>query len=131
GAVVSALLLSATPAWPHADLKSVTPADGAALKVQPESVAIEFTATIEDTVKEATLLPPSGKPIEDAWKADGSRITITVPAEPTPGTWGIQWRVLGGDGHPLTGSTTFVVGGSGEAAGAKPQSGTPATPSGG
>jgi copper transport protein len=133
-ASVAALLLFAAPAWSHAALKSVTPADGATLATQPESVVIEFSATIEDTVKEATLLPPSGKPIRDAWEADESRITIEMPASTTPGTWGIEWRVLGGDGHPLTGSTTFVVGAAPAAAGAtppadKPSSGVPAEPS--
>lgn len=120
------MLLFAPPAWSHAALKSVTPADGAALETQPASVVIEFTKSIEDTVKEATLLPPSGDPIEDAWEADGTRITIKLPAESTPGKWGIQWRVLGGDGHPLTGSTTFVVGSSEGAAGATPQTGSTA-----
>lgn len=107
-AIVAALSLAA-PAWSHAALKSVTPADGTTLQEPPTEAVIEFTADIENTVKEATLLPPTGDPIKDAWEASGRRITIALPATPTTGKWGVEWRVLGGDGHPLTGSTTFVV----------------------
>lgn len=130
-AMLAATLVLAAPAWSHAALKSVTPADRAKLQEQPAEVTIAFTADIEETVKEATLLPPTGDPITDAWKASGKRITIAVPAEPVPGTWGVRWRVLGGDGHPLTGSTTFVVeGATGGPAAAVPGEAAPDQPVG-
>lgn len=103
------LLWSAPVARAHAAFESVTPADGATLKVAPASIVIVFTKPIDENVREASLLPQDGKAIDDAWDVDGDRITITAPKKMANGTWGIRWRVLGGDGHPLTGSSTFVV----------------------
>jgi copper transport protein len=130
-ACAAVVLVMAPSAWAHAALKSVTPADGTTLDAQPASVVIEFSAAIEDNVKEASLLPPTGEPITDAWKADGSRITLTMPDATTPGTWGVEWRVLGGDGHPLTGSTTFVVKGAAPAPSSEPQEPAPPASSSG
>lgn len=103
------MLSSAPAAGAHAAFKSVTPTDGATLTSAPTSVVVEFTKDIDDNVREATLLPVNGGPIDDAWEVDGARITITTPKKMANGTWGIQWRVLGGDGHPLTGSSTFQL----------------------
>ncbi|MCW2962473.1 MAG: ycnJ 2 [Thermoleophilia bacterium] len=114
------LLLTASNARAHAAFKSVTPADGATLKTLPASVVVEFTKDIDDNVREAALLPPTGKSIDDAWKVDGAKITITTPKKMANGTWGVKWRVLGGDGHPLTGSSTFKVATATEATPAEP-----------
>lgn len=129
---LAAMFVVVAPAWSHAALKSVTPADGSKLQDQPAEVIIAFTADIQDTVKEATLLPPTGGPINDAWEASGKRITVAVPAAPVAGTWGVRWRVLGGDGHPLTGSTTFMVeGAAGDHAATMPGESIPEQPEGG
>jgi len=106
----AALLWSAPVAQAHAAFKSVTPADGATLETAPTSVVIEFTKNVEGNVREATLLPSGGAAIEGAWEVDGARITITAPTKMADGTWGVKWRVLGGDGHPLTGSSAFTIG---------------------
>lgn len=131
--VLGAMLALTPLAQAHADLKSVSPADGAAVAKPPAEIVVEFTADIEDTVKAAKLLPPNGGPIEDAWDASGSRITITPPASMAHGRWGVQWRVLGGDGHPITGSSTFVLrapAGQGEAPPAGGAGQEPAPPAG-
>ncbi len=103
------LLVWAPAAGAHAAFKSVAPADAAELDKAPTSVVIEFTKDVGDNVREATLVPPTGDEITDAWSADGARITISAPKKMASGTWGVRWRVLGGDGHPLTGSSTFIV----------------------
>lgn len=104
------LLWSAPVAQAHAAFKSVTPADSATLATAPTSVVIEFTKDIdEDNVREATLVPPDGAAVDDAWTVDGTRVTITTPTKMTSGSWRVKWRVLGGDGHPLTGTSVFTI----------------------
>jgi copper transport protein len=119
----AAMLTMAPAANAHAAFRSVTPADGATVTAPPAAVVIEFTRDVGDNVREATLVPPTGSELEESWNADGVRITITPPARMEAGTWTVRWRVLGGDGHPLTGTSTFTIAASASAP-------APAQPSG-
>ena len=128
-----ALLVLAPSAFGHASLESVTPNDGAALESPPAEVVIEFTADVADNVKEAALLGPNGAKIDDAWAARGPRITIVPTEALADGAWTVEWRVLGGDGHPLTGSSAFTVASTAAdvatGGGAAPSSSVPEEPS--
>lgn len=126
---IGTLLATSPAAFAHAAFKSATPADAATLEAAPKTVVIEFTKDIGDNVREASLVPPTGKAISDVWEADGARITIKPPRKMADGAWVVRWRVLGGDGHPLRGSSTFTVRTrpvAAEAGGATPTSAAPA-----
>lgn len=43
--------------------------------------------------------------------ANGARLAVVQPVDPVPGegTWTVSYRVIGEDGHPVTGTTAFVV----------------------
>lgn len=94
----------------HVDFASVEPVNEAQLQDAPASVRITFSASVEDRVREATLVAPDGTVHDDSWSVDGPRIAIELPAPAAAGAWTVRWRVLGGDGHPISGGSTFTVG---------------------
>lgn len=124
---LAGLLAVATPASAHLDLESTDPADGGVLK---PSAAVVLTFT-----KPATL---SGNGFS-LFDARGARVPVTITGDGTtwrvrpnaalpPGRYGLTWRVVAGDAHPLTGVVRFGVAGVVGAPSAAPGRPTPVAP---
>jgi methionine-rich copper-binding protein CopC len=116
-------LVAAGPAYAHASLVRIEPADGAAVATAPSRVRLVFDENVR-TPSAVVVTAPNG----DA-AADGpARIldnTVTVAVTVTrPGRYAVAYRVVSADGHPVSGSTSFryAPGGS-VAAGARQHAG--------
>jgi copper transport protein len=114
--VAGALLLTATPAYAHADLASSDPPNGASLKSLPDKATLTFTGGVSGDFSQVHLgaakLPlsqPAGK--NTVLVADLSKLN------PKPsGKVELTWRVISlGDGHVIDGTVKFTVGGGGSA----------------
>jgi putative copper export protein/methionine-rich copper-binding protein CopC len=117
--VLGALLLTATPAYAHADLAGSDPRNGASLKALPDKATLTFTGGVSGDFSQVRLgaakLPlsqPKGK--QTVLVADLSKL------DPKPaGSVKLNWRVISlDDGHVIDGVVEFKVRG-GEAAAAK------------
>lgn len=106
--LASALLASSAHA--HVELRSVTPAERSTVDAPPEQVVLEFSTAMADRVRAIELRSPAGELVVDEWSVDGTRVVVTPPEAMPDGTWRVDWRVVGGDGHPLVGSFWFAVG---------------------
>lgn len=105
---LAALFAVAAPAAAHLDLESSVPAEGGVLEAG-DPVVLTFT-------RAATL---SGKGFS-LFDARGARVPVTITGEGTtwrvrpnaalpPGRYGLTWRVVAGDSHPMTGVVRFGV----------------------
>ena len=118
--VLAALLtgvLSAGPAAAHAEVISITPAQGATVNQVPGSVVLTFGEDIEPTLVRTRLVWPGGASAVTASVAGG---VVTVPVGGLPqitaladpnGAYGVVYRVVSKDGHPVSGETSFTVAG--------------------
>lgn len=108
--VALALVVVAQPASAHTDLVSVDPARGTRLDVGPDVVSLRFTDPVDGWGTAVAVTDPDGvdatlgMPVTEAHV-----VTQMVRRSSTPGRWTVTFRVVGPDGHPVQGTTTFDV----------------------
>jgi copper transport protein len=109
------VVLWPTLLWAHARLTRSDPAAKAQLSVVPSIIRLWFSEAPELALSSITLkdsagtVVPLGQVTPDTSKL-GLRATINGPLK--PGRYTVTWRVAASDGHPLSGSYSFVVLGS-------------------
>lgn len=112
---VAVVVGSAGPAAAHASFVSAEPSPGTGLPQAPGQVVLEFTEPLVRPPSRIEILDESGT---DVGKGD----TRAVEGDPTamrrklgllaPGVYTVEWTTLSPvDGHTLTGSYKFAVGG--------------------
>ena len=109
-AVLFALLI-ASPAAAHADLRSITPANGAQLDRPPTAVKMTFTESVNLVDGGIRLVDGVGAtvPTSDP-TVDGHTVNLPMPANLPKGAYVVTWRVVSSDGHPISGASSFGVG---------------------
>lgn len=106
-ALVVSLVVGVAPAFAHARLVGVSPADGSTTNVAPSTVRLRF----EESIRAPCVVVVTGP---DGTRADRGRTTVTGATAAVPvtvarsGRYTVAYRVLSDDGHPVTGQTTFV-----------------------
>ena len=137
GAWVRALLASlllgvagasgAVPASAHSQLVSSTPEDGAVLSAPPTEVAFTFDEDLLAGVDVIAITDADGNVVTSTpVEPQGPTVRMPWPAGLPAGMYQVSYRVVSGDGHPVTGAITITV----EAAPSAPPVATPvASPS--
>jgi copper resistance protein C len=125
-------LLGSGPAAAHDVLEGSDPADGSSVATAPSRVTLTFgeaptpnTATITVVGPDGTTHYESGAPT-----SDGEKISVGVAPLGAAGRYEIGYRVVSGDGHPVSGALSFTLTTPGPAAAApsaSPAAGAPAT----
>jgi methionine-rich copper-binding protein CopC len=106
-----ALLLAVigTSVFAHSDKESVTPADGAVLDNVPETLEMRFNEGMRLTKVEMTHADTHVETL-DLGAQSGFVKEFSLPlVQMGSGLYQIEWRGLGVDGHPMTGSFSFEV----------------------
>lgn len=109
---IAALALAPGTALAHNSLLSSDPADGAVLAAPPTSITWQFDKEVPLDSLTVTLIDPSGVRTELAGSAHGPGGTsqVVTPLPPLPaGNVSIRWRLVGPDGHPVTGRVELTV----------------------
>ena len=117
GGVILAFLASVALAGPagaapaHASLVSVVPADGARLDSPPPRIVLTFDESISPALAQVRLTR-DGMPVEtSAPTGDRTVVTVSVTPPGRPGAYRLVWQVVSDDGHPVSGESSFTVGG--------------------
>ncbi|MGI9254395.1 MAG: copper resistance CopC family protein, partial [Thermomicrobiales bacterium] len=111
-----ALAVLATPstALAHAFLKDSTPAANTVLATAPQQVTLTFTEPLETSYSRVDLYDQTGEKIPGApfsFGADGSSMTLAMPAGLPNATYSVLWRTLSNaDGHTAQGYVPFTIG---------------------
>lgn len=110
----------------HATLLRSEPASLTVLDALPSTVRLWFNEPVTPLV--LRLAEPDGTvhALEQA-QAGGPVLQVVLPEREAPGAYGLSWRVVSADGHPVGGVVVFSVGG-GVEAGPDTQAGTTAPP---
>ena len=121
-AVVVATLLGAgvgattAPAAAHTDFIGADPRDGATVRELPAEVRLEFSDDMDPGLSTVTLQDGAGgsTPLDLSSGTQPSVLVASVPDAlgPEDGTvtqWTLTFRVVSRDGHPVAGTSTFVV----------------------
>lgn len=110
--LVLAVLWSA-PAHAHAELKSSIPAAGSHLGIAPRELRLNFSESPELTFTTLILRDPSGAAVTLGavqGASDSRRAVIAaVLGGLAAGTYTVEWKVAGADGHPVQGKFDFTI----------------------
>lgn len=118
GLLAVALLTFApvAPAAGHTDLLSSSPTDGGQVDEAPENISLEFVSAFAPTEDGFVVRGPDGEALPVNVLASTTRTVFTIEVrEPgAAGVWTVEFDGISTvDGHRVTGSFAFAVGGSG------------------
>lgn len=104
------VLLGAGPASAHSGLASTSPGDGAQVEASPAEVVLEFDEPVSTRLSRVQVTGPAG----GTWttgepQVSGSTVRQPLAALGPAGTYEIAYRVVSADGHPVSGTSTFVL----------------------
>lgn len=104
-------VLWASGASAHATATKTDPASGAVLDAPPGEVVVEFNEPVTPVDAATGVVAPDGDRADTGITRaeDGLSIAITLDAD-QEGTYLAGYRVVSDDGHPVSGTFTFVVG---------------------
>jgi methionine-rich copper-binding protein CopC len=111
-AVLAAMAFVSGAAWAHAKLQSATPAAEATLDAPPKEISLHFNEKLEAEFSSVKLTDGGGQNIGGAKShldpLQPSILRLDLP-DLNPGTYGVQWAVVGQDGHRIKGQYKFTV----------------------
>jgi len=110
--VIGVLVGTANPASAHAVLVSATPVAGERLVTSPPEVSMTFSEGVSIDLGGLEVLDSSGERVDTGDVDQPSAEQLRVPLEPDlpDGTYLATYRIVSGDGHPITGTVVFAIG---------------------
>jgi copper resistance protein C len=111
-ALLAALALVASavgPASAHNALLSSTPSDGEAVSRTPEAVVLVFDDSAIAMGAQVVVTGPSGPVQTGSPTVVGNSAQQPLAAGAPAGNYTVAWRVISGDGHPITGTFQFTA----------------------
>ena len=102
-------LLACGSALAHAHLMTSTPAEGSALASAPEAVTLTFSEPARITAAAVQKDPGPKHALRAADAAPAASVYMPLPAL-APGAYSVTWRVIGADGHIVSGQLHFSIG---------------------
>lgn len=112
GVVAATIVGSALPAAAHNTLLSSDPADGATLEVAPTEITWTFDNSVPLETMTVTAIDASGVRTElsgSTHGAAGDTQVLTPLPQLQDGEVSMRWRLVGPDGHPITGRVDFTI----------------------
>jgi len=119
--IISAILFILTPpTWvgAHAELESSNPGAESVLSVMPESISLTFSEALialeGEKVNTIALSDPTGRDVPLSPSVVENTTLSTEIADLAsntfvPGEYKITYRVVSADGHPISGSISFIL----------------------
>lgn len=110
--VASGLAVPTGGVLAHNTLLASDPADGAALATAPPQITWDFENPVPLDTMTVTLIEATGVRSELSGSVHGTagetQVVTPLPAL-TAGEVSLRWRLVGADGHPITGRVDFTV----------------------
>ncbi|TDQ49997.1 hypothetical protein EV190_11441 [Actinorugispora endophytica] len=110
-AALGGVVLAGSPAAAHDQLIASTPEDGERLDSAPEDITLTFSGDVLDLGAAVTVLDSGSTPVaEGEARVDGPDVVQGLPPDLPDGAYTVRWRVVSGDGHPISGTFDFIAG---------------------
>lgn len=117
-AVVLALLgLGAGSASAHTELAASEPSEGQVVTVPPQRLTLTFVEEVRPVSAQIEVRGPGGASVATGPAAVDGEVVVQPVDITRNGAYLLSYRIVAGDGHPVTGQVTFSYAGA-EASGA-------------
>lgn len=110
GCALLALAVLPGRAGAHAQLLTVSPADGEVVGAAPTQVVLMFNEPVSLTGGNARVLDDNAAQVSAAALQSGVTITIPLGDDIADGTYTVTWEVVSADSHRIAGASVFHVG---------------------
>ncbi len=109
--VLGLLGIGTVPSQAHSQLVSSSPANGSVLTTAPTDVTFVFDEPLLPGLDTISINTEAGvnvasKRVEPV----NNTLSMPWPTDIKPGTYQVAYRIVSGDGHPVTGAITFSYG---------------------
>lgn len=101
---------TAAPASAHTMLVSTDPAQDAVLPTAPDRIRFTFNEAVAVVPNGVEVYDAEGVTVASSSTVSGPDLDVRLEEEVGKGTLAVVWRVVGEDGHPVSGSLSFSVG---------------------
>lgn len=111
-ALAASLVLVPTGASAHSELVASNPSDDSVVDFVPDHVVLEFVDPVGVGNDSVQVVGPDGedRAIGVLGSDQGRLVSVVVGSGGKRGSWQIRYRVLGADGHAVSGRVDFSVG---------------------
>ncbi|MGE7824214.1 copper resistance CopC family protein [Paenibacillus sp. NPDC093718] len=104
------ILVFPTATWAHSKLETSTPAADSKLKESVQEVSLSFNENIDENLSTLKIKNAQGESVEVAEVKVTQNTMLGTLAAPLPsGSYTVEWKIVGGDGHPVDGTYAFEV----------------------
>ena len=96
----------------HATLVRSDPPNGARLNRPPAELRLEFNEAVTPRTSRVELVAPDSQRLRLVLRSDSAMakaLVAAVPPLPVAGRYRVEWRLVGPDGHAVTGQYAFTV----------------------
>lgn len=109
---LAAVLTVANPAAAHDELVGSSPAAGADLAEAPAEITLTYSAAIMTEGATVAVFDAAGRDwAQGDPTIDTNTLTMALDGELPAAGYVVEWRVVSSDGHPISGTIPFTVGG--------------------
>jgi copper transport protein len=113
-AVVAGLLVACVTsvALAHATLRRADPPIGGRVARPPRELRLEFSEAVAARTSRVELIAPDSQPFALLVRGDSALPNVLradVPPLTAAGPYRVEWRLVGSDGHAVTGKYGFVI----------------------
>ncbi|KOP68729.1 copper resistance protein CopC [Bacillus sp. FJAT-18019] len=99
-----------TATWAHSKLETSTPPADAKLTENVSEVSVSFNENIDENLSTIKIKNEQGEAVEVAEVTVSENKMVGTLAAPLPsGSYTVEWKIVGGDGHPVDGTYNFEV----------------------
>ncbi|WP_098743354.1 copper resistance protein CopC [Paenibacillus sp. EZ-K15] len=104
------ILVFPTATWAHSKLETSTPAADTKLTESVQEVSLSFNENIDENLSTLKIKNAQGESVEVAEVKINQNTMLGALAAPLPsGSYTVEWKIVGGDGHPVDGTYAFEV----------------------
>lgn len=104
------ILVFPTATWAHSKLETSTPAADAKLTESVQEVSLSFNENIDENLSTLKIKNAQGESVEVAEVKISQNTMLGTLSAPLPsGSYTVEWKIVGGDGHPVDGTYAFEV----------------------
>ncbi|MCM3257249.1 copper resistance protein CopC [Paenibacillus lautus] len=104
------VLVFPTATWAHSKLESSTPAADAKITESVKEVNLSFNENIDENLSTLKVKNAQGEAVEVSEVKVNQNTMAGTLAGPLPsGSYTVEWKIVGGDGHPVDGTYAFEV----------------------
>ncbi|SEM06159.1 hypothetical protein SAMN04488688_108136 [Paenibacillus sp. cl141a] len=104
------VLVFPTATWAHSKLESSTPAADAKITESVKEVNLSFNENIDENLSTLKVKNAQGEEVEvSEIKVNQNTMAGTLAAPLPSSSYTVEWKIVGGDGHPVDGTYAFEV----------------------